>query len=280
MTPEEEAQPAQMASGPVELLMEHTKTVLEAENQLQTARIIRRVILSAIAIVPSVILAIYIATYLTWHKFDMKPVIWPVALLLIAFGIGVFSYISNSEDNTIPSVRDAALELEVARERRRLYAASLDLSPKIRRNIYQNEDVPRDILQFKQEGRLYGRINNVLQGIVIVGSIGASALSGLVQSVPQLRWVTVGATLSVGIAAGFSGYFKFKERSFYAQQTADDIEHELSAVILGITPYSSSDKREEDIKLFTEKVEKLKLEQRKRQQQLEQQSAAPRENAQ
>jgi hypothetical protein len=47
---------------------------------------------------------------------------------------------------TIPSARDAALELEVAREQRRLYAASLDLNPKVRRNIYQNEDVPRDIL--------------------------------------------------------------------------------------------------------------------------------------
>jgi hypothetical protein len=75
-------------------------------------------------------------------------------------------------------------------------------------NIYQNEDVPRDILQFKQEGRFYGRINNVLQGIVIVGPIGASTLTGLIQSNPQLRWVTVGATLSVGVAAGFSGYFK------------------------------------------------------------------------
>ena len=151
--------------------------------------------------------------------------------------------------------------------------------PKVRRNIYQNEDVPRDILQFKQEGRFYGRINNVLQRIAIVGSIGASTLSGLIQSNPQLRWVTVGATLSVGVAAGFSGYFKFKERSFYAQQTADDIEHELSAVILGISPYGSEE-REDNIRAFTEKVEKMKHEQRKRQQQLEQQSAAPRENTQ
>lgn len=219
------------------------------------------------------------ATFLTWRKFNMAPIIWPVALLFIASAIIVVAYISNAGGEAIPSVRDAALELEVAREQRRLYAASLDLSPKVRRNIYQNEDVPRDILQFKQEGRFYGRINNVLQGIVIVGSIGASTLTGLIQSNPQLRWVTVGATLSVGVAAGFSGYFKFKERSFYAQQTADDIEHELSAVILGISPYGSGE-REDNIRTFTEKVEKLKLEQRKRQQQLEQQSAAPRENTQ
>jgi hypothetical protein len=51
----------------------------------------------------------------------------------------------------IPSARDAALELEVAREQRRLYAASLDLNPKVRRNIYQNEDVPRDILNLSRK---------------------------------------------------------------------------------------------------------------------------------
>lgn len=266
MTPVEEARPDQMTTGPVELLMQHTKAVLELENQLQIARIIRRVTLSAMAIAPSVILIIYVATF-------------PVALLFIAAAIAVVAYISNAGGETIPSVRDAALELEVAREQCRLYAASLDLSPKVRRNIYQNEDVPRDIIQFKQEGRFYGRINNILQGIVIVGSIGASTLTGLTQSAHQLRWVTVGATLSVGVAAGFSGYFKFKERSFYAQQTADDIEHELNAVILGISPYGA-DKREDDIRAFTEKVEKMKLEQRKRQQQLAQQSAVPRENTQ
>jgi hypothetical protein len=279
MTSDEEDQSDQATTGPVELLMQHTKTVLALENQLQIARIIRRVTLFALAIAPMVILAIYVATFLTWRKFNMAPIIWPVALLFIASAITVVAYISNAGGEAIPSVRDAALELEVAREQRRLYAASLDLSPKVRRNIYQNEDVPRDILQFKQEGRFYGRINNVLQGIVIVGSIGASTLTGLIQSNPQLRWVTVGATLSVGVAAGFSGYFKFKERSFYAQQTADDIEHELSAVILGISPYGSEE-REDNIRAFTEKVEKMKLEQRKRQQQLEQQSAAPRENTQ
>ena len=33
-------------------------------------------------------------------------------------------------------------------------------------------------------------------------------------------------TFAVGIASGFMGYFKYKERSFYLQQTADAIESE------------------------------------------------------
>jgi hypothetical protein len=267
-----------MTTGPAELLVQHTKNILELENQLQIARIIRRVIVLAMAVIPSITLAIYVATFLTWRKFNMAPIIWPVTLLLIAFGVVVLVYIYNAGEGATPSTREAALDLEVAREKRRLFAASIDLAPGIRRNIYQNDEVPKDINEFKREGRFYGRVNNTLQAIVIVGSIAASTLTGLVQYVHDLRWIAVGATFSVGVAAGFSGYFKFKERSFYAQQTADDIEHELNAVILGISPYGS-EKREDDIKKFTAKVEKLKLEQRKRQQQLEQQSA-PRENAQ
>lgn len=57
MTSDEEDQSDQATTGPVELLMQHTKTVLALENQLQIARIIRRVTLSALAIAPMVILA-------------------------------------------------------------------------------------------------------------------------------------------------------------------------------------------------------------------------------
>jgi hypothetical protein len=151
-----------------------------------------------------------------------------------------------------------------------MYAATLDLDPTVRRKIYR-DDIPKDIEQFKREGKYYRRINNALQAIVIVGSLAASTLTGLVEYIPELRWIAVGATFSVGVAAGFSGYFKFRERSFYLQSTADSIEYELSAVILGIGTYSGMDP-DVAIEKFTEQVEILKLEQRKRQQQLEQPS--------
>lgn len=151
-----------------------------------------------------------------------------------------------------------------------MYAATLDLTPEVRRKIYR-DDIPRDIDQFKREGKYYRRINNLLQAIVIVGSLAASTLTGLVEYIPQLRWIAVGATFAVGVSAGFSGYFKFRERSFYLQSTADSIEYELSAVILGVGAYGDMDP-DTAVKKFTEQVELLKLEQRKRQQQLEQPS--------
>jgi hypothetical protein len=136
--------------------------------------------------------------------------------------------------------------------------------------IYRN-DVPGDIEQFQKESQYYRRIHNALQAIIIIGALAASTLTGLLQSVPQLRWVAVGTTFAVGVAAGFTGYFKFRERSFYLQQTSDSIEQELNAVGLRIGRYKN--KSEDDALIeFTEQVELLKIEQRKRQQQLEQPS--------
>lgn len=251
--------------------MEHTKEILTLENELRVARTIRNIAIAAIITIPSIILAIYGATIVTWKKFNMTPITLPVVLLMVAFGIIVGVYINfTTEDDRIPSVQRTILALELARERRRMYAATLDLTPEVRRKIYR-DDIPRDIDQFKREGKYYRRINNLLQAIVIVGSLAASTLTGLVEYIPQLRWIAVGATFAVGVSAGFSGYFKFRERSFYLQSTADSIEYELSAVILGVGAYGDMDP-DTAVKKFTEQVELLKLEQRKRQQQLEQPS--------
>ncbi|MET9663568.1 hypothetical protein [Streptomyces sp. NPDC006510] len=71
------------------------------------------------------------------------------------------------------------------------------------------------------------------------------------------------------MAAMFTGYYKFRERSYFLQQTADAIEE---AVRLGIGPYSEYGPGREDeaLKLFTQRVEDHRNEQRRRQQQLDQ----------
>jgi hypothetical protein len=74
----------------------------------------------------------------------------------------------------------------------------------------------------------------------------------------------------VSISAGFTGYFKYRERSFNQQQTADAIAREAKAVELGIGDYAVPE--EEALKMFAQKVEDLKEEQRKKELQLEQTS--------
>jgi len=66
------------------------------------------------------------------------------------------------------------------------------------------------------------------------------------------------------------GYFKYKERSFYLQQTADAIENEWDAFEVGVGRYKRISDEEEALAEFVDEVHRLKAEQKKREQNLEQ----------
>ena len=89
----------------------------------------------------------------------------------------------------------------------------------------------------------------------------------------MLRWAAVFLTGAVGISAGFTGYFKFRERSLYLRQTADSIDREYKAAELKIRRYKGLTE-EDGLVALAEEVESLRDEQRKREQQLEQPSEA------
>ncbi|OEJ22190.1 hypothetical protein AR457_38690 [Streptomyces agglomeratus] len=75
-------------------------------------------------------------------------------------------------------------------------------------------------------------------------------------------------TMLVAASAGVSGYYKFRERSFNLQQTADSIEENTNAFHLGLAPYDSGD-ASVNLARLTDKVEALRVEQRRREQQLD-----------
>ncbi|WP_245775739.1 SLATT domain-containing protein [Saccharopolyspora flava] len=164
---------------------------------------------------------------------------------------------------------DLELILSQERDARRLLIASSAITPKIRRVAYK-EEAYHDIDQLRSESKGYRRTNNILQGVIIIGSLGATATSGVAVDAVTLRWVTVGITFAVGISSGFMGYFKYKERSFYLQQTADAIEQEWEAVEIGVGRYKRCESEDEALAEFVEEVHRLKAEQKKRQQNLEQ----------
>ncbi|MBD0734269.1 hypothetical protein BGM09_15475 [Streptomyces sp. CBMA29] len=98
-------------------------------------------------------------------------------------------------------------------------------------------------------------------------------------------WQTLSVVVlgfSVTLASAFTGYYKYRERSYFLRQTADAIEEELNAVTLGIGEYSQYGESQEDEALakFTQRVEALRNEQRRREQQLDQPAdqAAPAES--
>jgi MFS family permease len=145
-------------------------------------------------------------------------------------------------DFTFTSRRDRVseynleLQLAIQREERKRIAADAELDEKVRRIAYKDESHD-DIENFRSDSGRYRRTNNIFQGILIIGSLAATGASALTTEVPDIRWATLGLTFLVGIASGFMGYFKYKERSFYLQQTADSIESEWEAYEVGVGRY-------------------------------------------
>ncbi|MWK35830.1 DUF4231 domain-containing protein [Actinomadura sp. J1-007] len=166
---------------------------------------------------------------------------------------------------------EGQLELELARERevRKRLISEAETPVRVRRTSYK-EDAYADIDQLRQESNSYRRINNCLQGLLIIGSFAATAIAGVATSHAVLRWATPAVTFLVGISSGFMGYFKYKERSFYLQQTADSIEQEWEAVEIGVGRYKNIADENERLEEFVAEVHRLKSEQKKRQQNLEQ----------
>lgn len=168
-------------------------------------------------------------------------------------------------------VNEYNLELQLAkqREERKRLAADAELDEKVRRIAYKDESYD-DVDQFRSDSGRYRRVNNILQGVLIIGSLAATGASALTTEVPNIRWVTLGLTFIVGIASGFMGYFKYKERSFYLQQTADSIESEWEAYEVGVGRYKRIRDADERLAELVEEIHRLKTEQKKRQQNLEQ----------
>ncbi|MGW9299472.1 hypothetical protein ACWHA3_01425 [Streptomyces cyaneofuscatus] len=79
----------------------------------------------------------------------------------------------------------------------------------------------------------------------------------------------IGLTMLVAICAGITGFYKFRERSFNLQQTADSIEEHANAFHLALPPYDNTDPAV-NLALLTARVETLRVEQRRREQQLDQ----------
>jgi hypothetical protein len=200
-----------------------------------------------------------------------------IALAVLALTIAAkSSNVSGRLEGWTPEyVDNLRLDLELEIERKRLSAASLTLPPETRRHVYR-ETVPGSVEQFRLESRRYRRIHNAFQSVIIIGSLATSTAAGLADTPPPYKWITVAMSFAVGISAGFTGYFKFRERSFYLQQTADAIEEEYESVALGVGRYRNSPDSEAALIDFTQRVETLKSDQRKRQQQLDQ----PTEDAQ
>ncbi|MEA5362773.1 DUF4231 domain-containing protein [Amycolatopsis sp., V23-08] len=223
------------------------------------------VVLYAIAWIPAVDRKILIAVYI-----PAVPIVFAscVASYFLKRNPGGPQVLAEGGGFMRESEGDLELALARHRDSRKQVLAQADIEPKVRKITYK-EDAYSDVDQLREESKKYRSVNNTLQGVLIIGSLAATAASGIAAELAVVRWVTLGITFVVGISSGFMGYFKYKERSFYLQQTADAIEQEWEAVEIGVGRYKRMSE-EEALAEFVEEVHRLKSEQKKRQQNLEQ----------
>ncbi|MFF2627859.1 DUF4231 domain-containing protein [Kitasatospora griseola] len=250
---------------------------MQLQHRIHAAQINRRIVLLTFSSAPTLFLALLIGNVAAWGRIDLMRVniaCIPIFIALLISMVPVYYNIVEDKEWESDEIATLELELELAVERKRLGVAGLALPSQTKRHLYL-EAVPSLIEQYRVEQKHYRRIHNLLQSVLIIGSLATSTLAALGDSIPGNRWATVGVSFSVGIAAGFTGYFKFRERSFHLQQTADSIEEELVAVELKISRYKSIANDGDALADFTDRVESMKNEQRKRQQQLDQPTEAP-----
>ncbi|MGC4986599.1 DUF4231 domain-containing protein [Streptomyces sp. DT193] len=167
------------------------------------------------------------------------------------------------------------IEAQLASAQESLWKQKVRSNPDLddRRKLYR-EEVTTAIEQYQADSRKYRRIHNSLQTLIMIGSASTTTIAAL-DTGKELTWQSVTLTVisfAITVAAMFTGYYKFRERSYFLQQTADAIEEEANAVRLGIGHYSEygPGREGEALKLFTQRVEEHRNEQRRRQQQLDQ----------
>ncbi|MFB6397975.1 DUF4231 domain-containing protein [Polymorphospora lycopeni] len=218
-----------------------------------------------------------VPTLATWEQFDMGYIFRPLAPVMIASGITAGSCFLYKDAKCPKSARRLTLDLSLLRERKRLRAAEMTLDSHYSRSSYK-DDVISEVERFRKQSRHYRRIHNGFQSAIIIGSLATTTVSGIALDSSPLQWIVVGTSFSVGIAAGFTGYFKYRERGFYLQQTADAIEQEWTAAELSIFRYKGLTENEQ-LAAFVEEVERLRAEQRKREQSLDQPSGHSRDGS-
>lgn len=256
---------------PVTLNMDRTEVefkLFEIEEQIKRKGLFRRFAIVAAAISLSLGLATLAAVNsliqpeLRPSERDLINGIVGISILAIAGAAsGALIYLQTK----IYALEGRDAKLRASKKSLIERASSDDIATLV---VYQ-ESVVEVIRNYRASANHYRRVHNFFQTLIIIGALITTSVTSAASQVSAFRVIAPFVSIIVGIAAGLTGYFKFRERAMNLQQTADAIEHEHNAVELGIRRYRNLP-RQEALIIFAEEVERLKDEQRKREQQLDQ----------
>ncbi|MGY1500760.1 SLATT domain-containing protein [Streptomyces sp. QTS52] len=191
------------------------------------------------------------------------------AVLVVAFIVQFFAEGEPSpwRDNGTP-VRELVLELSLAEERHVLEARRRT-PPAMDRQASYKERIPVEIFRLRTESQYYRRMHIWMQWLLFVSSAAISAVTAWYDPPQPAKGALIGLGFTVTVITAAAGYFKPREKAFNLQQTADSIEGHATALELGISPYNAAEEAQ-NLELFATTVERLRSEQRMREQQLDQ----------
>ncbi|MFC8733232.1 DUF4231 domain-containing protein [Luteimicrobium sp. NPDC057192] len=202
----------------------------------------------------------------------------PIYIISGLIGVFIIRYQHGEGENFDSPADPRTLEIDLIAERE---LQSLEFSgeriPLDKRQYFYQGEMLRGVSDIRRNSSRYRRINNAFQSVIIVGSLATTTVASLNNGEGPLKWGSVALSFAVGISAGFMGYFKYRERSFYLQQTADDIEEQMKAFELGLQPYAGMTDQERIAEL-TQRVEAIRVAQQRREQQLDQPRNSREEN--
>ena len=261
--------PNRLKAGERHLLFDTRNEVRTAEERLSRRLIISRIQHVAVTAGAAALLIGACGTALTWDssRFVKGDIICGV-LVALCVAAAVIAF-----DESLGSRKSLEADLGVKRASLRGLNAH-EHPPLAERRLLYREDVTGIIEQYQADSRKYRHVHNGLQSLIMIGSAATTTIAAL-ETGKELTWQSIaltGISFAITLASMFTGYYKFRERSYFLQQTADAIEEEANAAALGVGPYSefSTDQEQQALKRFTERVEDLRNEQRRRQQQLDQ----------
>lgn len=269
------------ADGPTSKLIAHRRTVASLQRQIKRTRMVSMAKLVGVLGAPLLLLSLIGATALTWRRFNMAPINVFGVIVTGALVAGCLAFVAEFDTGQPivedrngrrckqdKSVAELKLDLELAEEERVLAAAKV-ARPAFERQYSYREVIPREVDRLRAESATYRRWHNWLQWSLILCSAAIPAVTALYDPPQPGKGILIGLGATVSVITSVMGYFKFKERGFNLHQTADAIEQHTTALDLAIAPYNRPDEKA-NLELFAENVEALRIEQRKREQQLDQ----------
>ncbi len=240
------------------------RRIAERFEQLYRARLVQRMLLIWAYPGNLVVAAASVAYYQFFAP--PEPWAWVACVLVPAASLVLSARLVYRQHFKVRSVDSELRALQRAHREQTL--DGLGVGDLLASHKRYRAELPDVIDEYRTEARRHYRRNNVLQCIVISGSIGTSAVAAASVSIADVRWVAVVLSLVVAISAAFAGHAKYRERSVGLQQTADALEREYHSVELRVGRYRRFEDEWSAYAEFAHEVELLRNDQAKRQQQL------------